>query len=1132
MMCIDFMKMVNGEYHEPQIVYNMKGLLNEIKQRFPDDPNPDPNNPKYKDIVKSMPYAPLIAGGLAKSLGIADEFMTLELWRDMSNGYCPAKYLPKVNEAQSLQRFAVETPRGLMVKFNKTATPIGPNGDYLVEEAEKDRRIGTEFVFGLGRNTSNVLTALELADPEVEMKVTSEVNRIFSEIIMPEMERDAYVRIAADGAELNYVSKLLAVVYHHTENRGTEGKGPEAYKHWHFDLMNVALDDEGEKLLSMCNDLIIQNKDKYTALLQRELMPYLKKELGLTFQPVYLDEDRDNPFLQDHEKNIASWDVEDKFIPQSLRDDLGARAKEMDAEMKKHGVKSFSALEIARKETRDAKTEMSPSELKAHWAQQYAKHGFTAKSFAQHQDFNQVYDPKVELPDPELMVANYVRKHKENYFTEDQLKSHVLKQLINICPPDAAERYAEYVFSTQCHQSLDKNQTEYFQGFLDETLTNAEERKQKQIRFGRDVVFTTSAILMMDKYNVESHEQRKDERGFILAKNTVLEAILAEERALSKPGKPMQFSMGQKESMIMCMTAPGSISSIKGRAGAGKSTLIKVVVKKYEEEGYNLYGTSISSTATKSLAESTGMKSSQAFNSTDLIKRLEAGKVKFNKKTILVIDEAGMMDLESLYKLNKAINNVGGKIILVGEKEQLQSVGLPAGFGVMTERFVSTPVKDINRQRDHWQREMVEDFASGRANDALDKLYANGKVVIKKTEQGRLAQIVNDYVSDKTPARDKLIIAATNDDLERINSEVRKELKKLKQLPEDEITLRGKDGIDRQFSVGDRLIFTKNQKSDNVEQKKLANSETGKVLSISRFLNGKAHAIQIEMDDGTKHHLNLNKEHSIKHAYAVTVHKSQGQTKENAYYWVSKNLNSLHSAYVACSRHRGNLKMYLSEDMVETLASKMQGKPPTAMMLKVATITAKKKGLEIPPETLKSFMETRAWLDTHYENPDPAKGRRASSVLDDFKSIAESMSKTNYKRTTWEYELADGKAHNTYKRIREERGYTKQVAPESVGPPKPVHQVDQVQVTLSTKAAAQAKELVRKAVVMAQKARDAFTRPPEAATKSINDIKHISELPQMKATVKKPVFTPDLNNLNKPAKKREFGKKKGLSQTL
>ena len=172
--------------------------------------------------------------------------------------------------------------------------------------------------------------------------------------------------------------------------------------------------------------------------------------------------------------------------------------------------------------------------------------------------------------------------------------------------------------------------------------------------------------------------------------------------------------------------------------------------------------------------------------------------------------------------------------------------------------------------------------------------------------------------------------------------------------------------------------------------------------------------MKLRMDDGREAFLDLSKDHAIKHAYAMTTHKAQGATKDAAFYWVSATGNSLHQAYVACSRHRKDLRMYLSEDMVQSMEDRMKGKPATASMKKVATWVAHEKGLDLPPETFKSFKETRAFLDKHYakvtgEEPHP---------LDRFTNIVEAMAKENLKKTSFDFEVLDGKARNTYEAIK------------------------------------------------------------------------------------------------------------------
>lgn len=1073
---IDFMVMKNGRYHDKQVLYYMTALQNELKHQFPNDINPNLSDPKYRDLLYKMPFSPMIGGSLAKSLGINDQFMTVELWKDLSNGYCPTAFLPKDSE---MMRFAVDTPRGQMVKFNRSSTPIDANGEYRPDLAPKSQRIGTEFVYGLGVNTSNTIIAMSLKDPSVEEKFVQMMNKIFKEKIIPEMEKDAFVKKGNGGFDLAYAEELLCTSFFHNENRSEE-----PYLHFHFMMLNVAKSEHGD-LMTVCNDLIVKNKEKYTAILQMALLPELKKEFGFKFKPVYLDEDRDNIHLQDHEKNVTSWDVADDFVPASLRDELGARTREIDKLMRKKGVGGFLAEEIARKESRDAKTELSPSELRVKWAELYDRHGFSSNTISQHQDFNQVNDPEWVLPTPEVLISNFLRKHKAISFSEDQFKAHVIKQLVGNCDKDRIERYAEEVFSSQCHQMLDKKSEDYFKDFLDNTITDPEIRKQKQLRFGREVVFTTSSVLEMDRYISSSIKERESEHRFILDKNSVILAMLERERENSKIFKTnFKFTVEQKNAILTATTHPGALVNISGRAGAGKSTLLMLVKDELEKSGKQVIGTAPSQAATENLAESTGMKESKCMNTSDLLVKLDLGKIKLNKDHVVVFDEAGMEGTENFYRIIKHVNNAGAKLILSGEKEQLQSVAWGGSYSRINDEFTTVAVKQINRQRDHRDREMVEDFASGRAAEAIDNLYERGGVIIKKTEDGRLKQIVHDYLTDTKPPQQKFIIAMTNYELDKINIAVREELKKQGKIPKEEFTIQGTDGIDREFSIGDRMVMFKNGKSDNVEAQRLTNSKAGTITGVARNLSGKPRTAIIEFDDGKKVHVNLNKPHSIKAGYAVSVNKSQGQTRENVYFWVSKSMNCLHTAYVACSRHKSDLRMYLSLDMVETLAQKMEGKEATPGMKKAALGISKQKGIELPPETLASFIDTREWLNTHHA---PAGGVKVSAVLADFKTIIQSMSQTQFKKTSWDFLMADKNAQDLYKLGRQERANRmrdkQNIEPDFVGPHQPVHQVEQPSVSKSFKpnlAAVKATvtQMAKKAVDALASLNPAFKRPP------------------------------------------------------
>ena len=310
-MLIDFMNMKNGEYHEKQLDYNFRACLNAIEREFPEDKYPDLDNPKYAHIIEKLDGIPVSMGGLAESLGLDQRVMTVALWRDLSNGWCPADAMSEDNPLKSL---AVETPKGFMIPLSKNVSTINSAGEYVKEDGQKERRIGTEFVFGMGKNTSLALARLAIDDSTVDKRVDSKANQIFKEIIMPEMLKDAKLRKGTDGAEIDFAKEILAVNFAHQENRSIE-----PYRHFHFDLLNTALGYDG-KLYTLMNEEIITNKDKYNVLFQRSMNEYLKEEFGFKFQKVHLDEDINNEFLKDHEKNVASYDLRDEIGRASCRE--------------------------------------------------------------------------------------------------------------------------------------------------------------------------------------------------------------------------------------------------------------------------------------------------------------------------------------------------------------------------------------------------------------------------------------------------------------------------------------------------------------------------------------------------------------------------------------------------------------------------------------------------------------------------------------------------------------------------------------------------------------------------------------------------------------------------------------------
>ena len=1021
------------DYHKGQLEYNIASLMAQVKEFDPSAIEPDLNDPKYRHIIEASPFNPKALGGLAESLGIDKKVISVELWEHLQNGWCP------VDETSPLWALAEDTPRGKMVRLNKSAVPINEAGQYDYEGTSKDRRPGMEFLPTFGERFSVALGLMSTQDPTVLPRFEKLCIQVLQEHIVPEITKLTRIRKGADGVDLECAAEITCVSFLHVENRA---EAPHI--HFHVDFMNTALGYDG-KLYAACTDEVGTNWAAIDALWTMQMKPLLEKEFGFSFVEVKHEDDLDNEYLQEHERKTVTFDLPEAVIPAGILEWRRERERAMQAELdklRKEGKAGYTAEEIARVESRQEKSELSPAELHAKWDQVFKSHGWTVDQFKDEMETYKLREAEeraqVKRPSLEDMQTAFLRHAKTIEATEYQLKAHFIKELLPFMNSDEAERESTRLFEELCDFRMEKDKKDYFQDFLDGKVADPTEHQSKQLRYHRDARFIFKDVIAKEQECCDIATARQHERQFRLDPQLVAQYVIQYEAQKSQElGRHFKLSPDQRSAVFACATEPGALATMRGRAGSGKSTAMEMMVQMYEAEGFNMWGTSISSAATQNLAKSAKLDEKQCMNATLLLKLIEAEKVSLNSKSLLIFDEAGMADSFTYHKLMKHCQQTGAKLILAGEQNQLQPVGAGGLFNRLSQDFVNVPLTQINRQRDSWQREMVEDFASGRSAKAAKTLYENGKVIITKTEKERLDLIVEDYIQAADSAKleasptgkqavtfldqaghqhtasvgelelagktyegpellsllagdtgkqalgkslgvvvaavqkvepeiamqakpidpkEKVIIASTNADIDRLNDAVRQKLKERGDLPSQEVTVKCKDKQERAFAVGDRIVITKNQKTDDAITKKLNNADTGQVVAImTSRLTGKPKTMKLRMDDGREAFLELSKDHAIKHAYALTTHKSQGSTKDAAFYWVSANGNSLHQAYVACSRHRKDLMIYLSESMVQSMEDKMKGKPATASMKKVATWVANEKGLDLPPETLKSF---------------------------------------------------------------------------------------------------------------------------------------------------------------------------------
>src|SRR6202035_4769678 len=91
-----------------------------------------------------------------------------------------------------------------------------------------------------------------------------------------------------------------------------------------------------------------------------------------------------------------------------------------------------------------------------------------------------------------------------------------------------------------------------------------------------------------------------------------------------------------------------------------------------------------------------------------------AGADRLHPRSVLLVDEAGMIEGSGLGRILAHAEERGAKVVLLGDPDQLKAIGAGDAFRGLLEQFPSARIDAIRRQHEPWQRAASEQLAGGR----------------------------------------------------------------------------------------------------------------------------------------------------------------------------------------------------------------------------------------------------------------------------------------------------------------------------------------------------------------------------------------------------------------------------------
>ena len=307
--------------------------------------------------------------------------------------------------------------------------------------------------------------------------------------------------------------------------------------------------------------------------------------------------------------------------------------------------------------------------------------------------------------------------------------------------------------------------------------------------------------------------------------------------------------------------------------------------------------------------------SSQTLHS--LLAEIDGGRLLLDSKHVIVLDEAGMVGTRQLHKLLDCVHAAGAKAVLVGDPQQLQPIDAGGLFRKLSEELGYAELEDIRRQVNVEDRDMIKKLIGGETLAVIEQLSNAGQLRIER-DDSVTEMMVKDWMKNRDPTRpgESLMLAGTKAEVRDLNHIARKTLRIEAQL-HSEITVTTEQG-EKEFAVGDRIIFQRNSRALGVRNGQIGTLESWRIEPRSGSIE-----ITVKMDDGEAVVLDAAKYGHIDHGYAMSVHKSQGVTADNVSVLISESMTDQEWSYVAVSRHRRRLRVFVPEGLDDGLSKYM-----------------------------------------------------------------------------------------------------------------------------------------------------------------------------------------------------------------
>jgi conjugative relaxase-like TrwC/TraI family protein len=411
--------------------------------------------------------------------------------------------------------------------------------------------------------------------------------------------------------------------------------------------------------------------------------------------------------------------------------------------------------------------------------------------------------------------------------------------------------------------------------------------------------WSTPELLAVEQRLVTSATGRTGEQTAVASHQAVGEALAAHPTA-----GPDQQAMVRD----LCQGGQ-SVGLVVGRAGTGKTFALGIARHAWQLNGYRLLAAAPTGIATMSLQ---GEGFEEVATCDRLLGDLDRGREQLDGRTVLVVDEAGMVGSRNLTRLLEHAQQAQAKVVLVGDDRQLAAIDAGGGFRALRLRLGASELVENRRQQQAWEREALDLVRSGLVEDAVAAYQAHDRVVAADSKPAATLALLQDWwtafqQADHDPAQEVIVLAARRDEVDRLNTACQELLAARGRLGPERLQVE-----DRQLAVGDRVVCGHNA----IAELGVANGTRGTITA----LDPQARTLTLRLDGTDIRETTLPRSYLDGHrqgernrrvdlAYATTGHRAQGLTRGRALVRLT-GTEDVNWLYVQLSRARQDTRLY------------------------------------------------------------------------------------------------------------------------------------------------------------------------------------------------------------------------------